>query len=247
LVKNLELSKKTPVDWYGAWRNQLYEFDILRELSNDGENNYLILDSDILIRESLIPLFQEIEKNGAICYDCGYEVNHNINGISIAEMRSLYTDIYGEGEGLPSYYGGEFIGLTSRVIKKLVDEFEFLWSENYKRYENKIFKLNEEAHFLSVLYYKLDVCNDLGNKYIRRMWTAIKYDNINEKDVYLSIWHLPAEKKYGLNKLFEWFKINKNCSKKDYLTISDKIMVISGSKIRRFLIKFADKVKEKFC
>lgn len=96
-VIHLELSKKTPSDWYGAWRNQLYEFDILKELSKEQGNCYLILDSDILIRKELSPVFNNIKENGAICYECGYELNHDINGISIAQMRTLYDEIYRGG------------------------------------------------------------------------------------------------------------------------------------------------------
>lgn len=96
-IKQLELSKRTPSDWYGAWRNQLYEFDVLRELSKEDGNSYLILDSDILIRKSLLPVFDDIAGNGAVCYECGYRVDQNINGISIEQMRSLYDEIYGGG------------------------------------------------------------------------------------------------------------------------------------------------------
>ena len=96
-VTRLELSKKTPPDWYGAWRNQLYEFDILKELSKVPGNCYLILDSDILIRKKMTPVFDEIKENGAICYECGYGLSNGINGISIVQMRSLYDEIYRGG------------------------------------------------------------------------------------------------------------------------------------------------------
>ena len=33
-VVYLELTRKTPKDWYGAWRNQFYLFDVLEYLKN---------------------------------------------------------------------------------------------------------------------------------------------------------------------------------------------------------------------
>lgn len=48
----LELTNKTPADWYGAWRNQFYLFDVLNHLK-DIEGSHLILDSDCLIMKDL--------------------------------------------------------------------------------------------------------------------------------------------------------------------------------------------------
>lgn len=97
-VINIELSKKTPIDWYGAWRNQLYEFDILEYLSHfSDEDSFLILDSDCIIRRELYDVFEAVKKNRAVCYECGYTSNHSINGISILQMQSLYDEFYGRG------------------------------------------------------------------------------------------------------------------------------------------------------
>ena len=146
-----------------------------------------------------------------------------------------------------SYYGGEFIGVTAEIADKLTDEFTFLWNENYRRYEQKKTKLNEEAHFLSFLYYRLGVHNDRANQYIRRMWTAMKCDTIQQGDFKLPIWHLPAEKKFGFDKMFAWFRKHKSCSESEYLKASDRIMKISSSKFSRVTSKgvqiIIDKIK----
>ena len=200
-----ELTYQVPKDWHGAWRNQFYVFDVLDKLKKTM-GNFLILDSDCLIMKSLRELFDEIDKKHIICYNCGYSKTHEINGINEMQMSDLYNDFYNEKKDI-NYKGGEFIALNNTVITNVLEEFYHIFKLNYKKYNSSNVKLNEEAHFLSLIYSKLGYDNDEGNKYIKRMWTAFKFDNIKLEDCNLPIWHLPAEKKYAFSVLFNWFTI----------------------------------------
>ncbi len=243
-VVRLELSNKTPIDWYGAWRNQFYLFDILQYLE-DRDGNYIILDSDCIIRKSLSPVFKSIEKNKIITYDCKYSPNHDINGISINKMKFLYKEFYNEEAPELSYKGGEFVGVSGEIIKDILREYRLIWNLNYKKYEEKGTKLNEEAHFLSLIYYRLGITESVADRYIKRMWTALKCDNIDSFDKNLAIWHLPAEKKYGFLKLFKWFA-NKNITPEEYLNYSSTLLSIPGNVNARKFQKFIWKIQEKF-
>ena len=204
-VINLNLSNKTPIDWYGSWRNQFYIFDILTYIENtfEQEDNFLILDSDCVFTNSAKDIFSDISKYGNIAYNLYFNDNHSENGITPVEMAKLYNKIFNSNEKYISYYGGEFLGATYDSIKKINEKFKTLWHENYKLYNNKQKKLNEEAHFLSVIYKNLGLDNNIANKYIKRMWTAIKYNNIEKNDEEFFIWHLPYEKKTGFNSLYK--------------------------------------------
>ena len=243
-VVQLELSNKTPKDWYGAWRNQFYLFDILQYLEGK-EGNYLILDSDCIIRKSLSPVFKDIEKNKIITYDCKYSLVHDINGISINKMNELYKEFYNEEAYELSYKGGEFIGISGEIIKNILREYRLLWNLNYRKYEENVTKLNEEAHFLSLIYCRLGITDSIANMYIKRMWTALKCDNIDSFDENLVIWHLPAEKKYAFLKLFEWFK-DKNPTPQQYLNYSSKLLSVPGNVNKRKFKKFIWKIHEMF-
>jgi hypothetical protein len=159
-IRYRELSNKTPADWHSAWRNQFFVFDILDDLSGSVtvKDNILILDSDCIVTRDLTELFQSIEKLGAVLYDCGYEDTHVINGVSIEDMRQLFYDYYQERESI-RYYGGEFIALRGDLIGRMLEEYSILWSINYKKYESKLKKLTEEAHFLSFIYHRLNLFN----------------------------------------------------------------------------------------
>lgn len=244
-IKQLELTNRTPKDWYGAWRNQFYLFDILEYLKNSYDGNFLILDSDIFITQDLRNVFCDIEKYQIISYDCGYREDVSINGISIHQMQQLVAKFNGWGDGSKlRYKGGELIGLRSDILPRLLECYSELWKFNYKLYEEKQVKLNEEAHFLSVIYHQLGFDDSIANKYIKRMWTAVKCDNIVAGDENLPLWHLPAEKKYAFEKMFDF--LCKSHTEEEYINYLRKMLDIPGSKYIRMLKKCVTKINERF-
>lgn len=243
-VVQLELTNKTPKDWYNAWRNQFFVFDILKYCQNLN-GNILILDSDCLIRKSLMPIFNAIESNSIITYFCGHGSEEAINGISTSQMRKLYTDFFSEPSDSLVYCGGEFIGINSFIIPQMLEIYQELWDKNYMNYIKNEIKLNEEAHFLSLIYYRLGLSNSLANEYIRRIWTSIKYDNFTDEDKTLTIWHLPAEKKYGFKDLFNWFSYKKRTSN-EFLTYLEQYFFINKNPFYRKSRKLFYKLKETF-
>ena len=242
-VERLELSNRTPKDWYGAWRNQFYLFDVLQYLKAHYEGNFLVLDSDIFVTKDLLPVFKDIQQNHLISYDCGYDEKRLINGISIGQMQDLYLKYAGGNTCNLRYKGGEFIGINSDVLSDVLKCYFDLWKFNYGLYEKKQVKLNEEAHFLSLIYYHLGYKDSIANKYIKRMWTTVRCDNICSGDENLPLWHLPAEKKY----LFQEMSIllQKCTTMNMYIHNLRKHSHIPGWRVVRILNKFAVKIKEK--
>lgn len=247
-VERIELTYQTPKDWYGAWRNQFYLFNILEFLNENYTGNFLILDSDIFITKDLTPIFEDIQNKKIISYDYGYSDEELINGISISQMRQLYLkfksvyNIEERGENL-RYKCGELIALSSDVIPDVLKCYYNLWKFNYSLYENNLPKLNEEAHFLSLIYHYLGYNESYANRYIKRMWTAIKFDNIEVGDEDITLWHLPAEKKYAFNSAFEF--LNVELSKYEYINFLKKMLHIPGNRLLRKLRMIKLKVYEK--
>lgn len=204
-IVKIELSNKTPEDWFGAWRNQFYLFDILNyiKLNFSEEDSFLILDSDCVFTKNIDDLFEETVKYGNLCLKLDYEDDYNINGISQNQMTEIYNEIFKRNDNNLRYYGGELFAANYKSIYNITNEFNNLWELNFKRYNNKQLKLNEEAHFLSCLYKKLNIENQYANKFIKRMWTSFRYNNIDVEDENLAIWHLPAEKRTGFVYLFD--------------------------------------------
>lgn len=228
-----ELTRKTPKDWYGAWRNQFYVFDILEYLKNE-EGNYLILDSDCVVTHSLKELYQKIEEERVLTLPIDYSVDKDINGCSIEKMRQIYQMMFHtEYPGNLLYMGGEFIAMTTDAVRELLPVFYDIWEKNFRLYEQKAQKLNEEAHILSLCYYRMGRANEYGRKYIRRIWTDMNLDQVREEDSALPIWHLPAEKKYGFAQLFGRIKKKQQMEPEELLTESDRCMKLTATKNQR--------------
>lgn len=145
------------------------------------------------------------------------------------------------------YKGGELIGVTSDLIPELLDCYSKLWNFNYELYQKKQTKLNEEAHFLSVIYHHLSFDESLANKYIKRMWTAVKCDNVEPGDERLPLWHLPAEKKYVFETMFAF--LQKDCGEAEYNHYLRRLLHIPGNKtvrkLRKTMIKIQEKIRKK--
>lgn len=206
-IVHRELSFKTPKEWFGAWRNQFYVFDVLQWLGeNAPDERIIILDSDCLITKNLKEAFAEIEENKLISYDlrkdCGYDNDRIINGTSINDMRDICKDIYGKSDETVIYCGGEWIGIHGSVIPRLMSLYHEVSDKNYQRFEAGKKKLTEEAHMLSALYYGLGLIDWGAGKYIKRMWTSTDFVNTSGGDTAYPIWHMPSEKKYGFHFLF---------------------------------------------
>ena len=194
-----------PPGYYGAWRNQFYILDIIKYLDHNGlpDEQHVILDSDCIFTDSIEPLSRDLSRRGLLALDLNLPLDENINGLTQRDMKQVFEEL---GQPCPAeaakYYGGEFFAATSEVIHQLAGEVEPLWEISLARFQEGKLKFNEEAHFLSYLYAKLGYTNGLANPYIGRIWTGFKYRNTTPEDFNLTIWHVPAEKKHGIKRLF---------------------------------------------
>jgi hypothetical protein len=223
-VIKTDFKYKTPLGYYKAWQNQFYEFSILEHIASNYQNPndmFLILDSDCLFLKSAAEIFSRARSAGGfLSYEMMYPENYAVNGISRTDMKSIYEDLLKhEIKEVPAYHAGEFFLSSQSLIKKLFADFLLLWPLLLEKNEKNEKKLNEEAHTLSFLYFKNDLMAGGANAFIKRIWTnPVFYRNVSSTDAELTIWHLPAEKTYGLPKLF-WHFLHKE--KNFGLTLDD--------------------------
>lgn len=108
-VVTLPYTCKPPKDWYPAWQNQFYLYDILKYM--DGrmlENDTLLIsDADCLCRTPLNTLFDAVRKDGSALYEFITDRTYSINGITLPQMEEVYQSCYGkEATSSITYYGG---------------------------------------------------------------------------------------------------------------------------------------------
>jgi hypothetical protein len=206
-VVRVNFDYKTPPGYYGAWRNQFFEFSIFHKmlgLSQDDQDLFLLTDSDCVITGDLSPVWEKT-RSGCLTYDTGYGEEQSINGLTRSQMKTIYEELLDKKlEHPPKYYGGEFFLANTASIRLIVDDFVRLWPVLLQRHQRGELKFNEEAHTLSYLFYKNGLEDQTANEFVKRLWTQpFIFRNVEEKDQALLVWHLPHEKKYGILHLFK--------------------------------------------
>jgi hypothetical protein len=202
---NLPLTWQAPKGWHGKWRNQFYIFDVLNRVASDmtDDSALIVLDSDCIINQSLEGLFADIRKHGLMALPMGFDPAYNINGLTRRDMQQLFGELDGAAPTeLPEYCGGEIFAATGDKIREINAMAPSIWQEMQKRFAEGKPKFNEEAHFLSYCYHKMGGYAPL-NRYIKRIWTSPKFNNVRAVDFDLPVWHLPAEKTGGIALLFK--------------------------------------------
>lgn len=208
-VVHTSFKYKTPKGYYGAFQNQFYEFSILEHIAAKGkdEDNYLILDSDCIFIKPVDALFQAAAPKGFISFKDDVAADYVINGLSCNDLRSIYRDLLQHPvDETPAYHLGEFLLSSVPNIRKFYADFVVLWPELLRRHQNGEKKFNEEAHTLSYLYFRNGFRPATSNPFMKRIWTnPLFYRNVEDSDTSLAIWHLPAEKTFGIRLLYDYF------------------------------------------
>lgn len=198
---------KTPKGYYGAFQNQFYEFSILEYISKNSDrlnDQYLIVDSDCLFLKPAAPMFAAAAPNGFLSFEDEVQPDYVINGLNRNDLKELFEELMGTTiSEIPSYHLGEFFLCSVANIKKLFADFEELWPLLLSRHAAGQKKFNEEAHTLSYLYFKNGFRASNHTRFMRRIWTnPLFYREVRSSDMDLTLWHLPAEKTFGLDALY---------------------------------------------
>lgn len=209
-VIQLPITYRLPRDQAKFWGNQFYILDIIKHIAgNRSTEKFVILDSDCVWNSGVEKLSDALDEFGCITYTLDNEVHEatsTINGITRQQMWAALND-WQNMQGKPmederiEYNGGELFAATHSECKLLASMIDDLWQWQAGKQDIRGFL--EEAHFLSILYAARGYPNYTANPFIKRMWTTFKFNNIEEKDLELDIWHLPSEKKSGFRTAFQ--------------------------------------------
>lgn len=187
------------------WRNQFFVFNILEFLADNVQKEQLclVLDGDIVWsgNNSTQYLWNCLEENGYLTMTPIPNKHESINGINLDELRELSKNLR-MGSGEIEYAGGEFIALRGDKLSEVFSNFIVAWKNLQILQSNMGAPLIEEAHLLSIIYAKMGFIFGNGNSFVRRIWTQVfHHQNRLREDSSLVLWHLPAEKRFGIRRL----------------------------------------------
>ncbi|WP_062071302.1 hypothetical protein [Demequina sediminicola] len=189
-----------PQTFTAKWRNQFYVLDVLDHLREGPKDDLcLVLDSDIVWagQQSVDTLWSTLARAEITTMPIGYPRTKVVNGASCEQISALTSTphVY--------YCGGEFVSVRRGSIGRLLGAARSARDQlNSHHHDNPNFAF-EEAHVLSVAYAKLGAAPLPHPAPIRRMWTQpLKPHNTVPEDLERALWHVPAEKKYGLRRMY---------------------------------------------
>ncbi len=199
-----------PSDWPAAWRNQFFVFDALEALVSAAAPDDLImlLDSDVVWSNSerTPRLWSRLAETASLTVHIDYPPDRRVNGMTRSEMTQLARSL-GLGTGrsttLP-YCGGELVGLSGDAAHRVCARAREVWPGILAHHARSTVPGMEEAHLLSMLYADLGLPTGNAASFIKRLWTQpLRFQNTAPGDEDLALWHVPAEKRYGLRRLYE--------------------------------------------
>ncbi|CAH7428072.1 conserved hypothetical protein [Vibrio chagasii] len=218
IISDLEITRINE----GKWASVKFVFDVIERIEfgidfND-EDKFLLLDTDCIIQGSLGTLFKELDGEIVAYKQPGvFEPSYKLHGIPFSSLDSLYQKTYGYPIKSRERIGGEFYAFKkkaisgySKKISKLIDIDSPITTEE------QVWSM----HHADIGYY-------VNHKYIYRVWSSIRYQDIPQDFKDYSILHLPSEKESGISGIFEEL-INKETF--DLSEVIDKHLTLENKK-----------------
>lgn len=188
------------------WRNAFYKLNVLDWIVNSTDyDSYLGLDTDTYVAGNLDDLWAECKFNLPILYPLSKGFSTEDRTLMMRDYKFLF-----DKDELIIQYGGEFIAGSKLALQQLVASMNSIYNKVAECNFDINIKSGDEA-FLSMAALDLKVSSALP--YIFRFWTRRAYYNCDYNWANIPIWHLPAEKNYGLLLIFDRLTKRSNINK----------------------------------
>jgi hypothetical protein len=198
-------SFQPPEGLFPAFSGAFYLFDCMNYCRRvfSHEDIFVFIDPDCLVMKTIEVIRQYSDQWSIIGYDLKLKTDEKMNGCSrddlLVFLRSMANNNIIEP---PKYFGGELLVVTGEALPNLCHTIETIWETNNCNFQSGIFCLKTEEHVISVALALSTASIGTANTIIKRMWTRPSFRNVSPADREFPIWHLPAEKRYALQRLF---------------------------------------------
>ncbi len=196
----LDYSHQPPATFTKKWRNQFFVFDVMADLlrRSAADDVAVIIDSDVLwsSKAGAESLWRDLS-SGVRVLPLGFDEDAVENGLSSRTLAALL------GREQPvEYFGGEFIGGPVAGLSHVLAASEDIYSTLMAAHGADPDLRFEEAHVLSAAYQTVGY-ERLAPRDLKRMWTQpFRYRNMEPGDELITLWHVPAEKRFGWRRLY---------------------------------------------
>lgn len=174
------------------FRTSLYLFDVVRAITIPPGSATLYLDPDVICRKRLSCELRD----GEVGYlPLSTTAEDSIKGLTLAEIQELSRSLRRPLRNTPVHVGGEALLVTPAAVRGLLLRIDECLC-NVARGDARLFR-NEE-HMLT--YAREHDWVSL-RPIVARIWTSARYRDVPSDVDDLALWHLPAEKTRGLQRV----------------------------------------------
>jgi hypothetical protein len=246
-------SFQPPKGLFPAFSGAFYLFDCLhycREtFSKDGI--FVFMDPDCVVMDNLEIIRKYSDRWSLVGYQLEIDEDHKINGCSRTDLLAFLQAMKDNNVmHPPKYFGGEFLVVSGEALQDTCTAIDNVWKLNIEAFQAGQQTLKTEEHVISVA---LAFCADrigTGNAIVKRMWTRPSLRNVSSADRGISIWHLPAEKRFAFQNLFYLVERNptnlENLSDKEFRDLVAKLIRLEPSPIDKILYFLYPIIKSAF-
>lgn len=203
-VRHLPLTHRVPAGRSQSWGNVLYFLDIMASLDREeAVTPFLLFDSDVVFVRPIDAMVDTLRERGVMAYDVGTGEGSTVNGMPMAAMaRAAQALFAAQANSRITHYGGEIFGV-------ILEEWRNIWAERFARIFDgmlggveELERASTEEHMFSIAFAAAQPPVAAANPWLRRIWTSPRHNDVRADDEALAVWHVPAEKRYGLRDLF---------------------------------------------
>ena len=183
-----------------TWGCVLFQLDVLEDLAC-RKTDVVFLDVDTVWLRSVDQLLDAIPAHPLITYDLRTGIDDPYNGLTPRQIAAILRRYIPEfDQEAVRYTGGEFLTASADAMRVVAGCIAALWPAVQADLSAGRPTFTREEHYLSAVYAVTLGANDIGNAFIRRIWTNYGLYGARPDDLGLTIWHLPSEKRFG----FRW-------------------------------------------
>lgn len=179
------------------WELAFYKLKVIEYMAEQAEYDfYLGVDTDTYFSGYLDELWEECSSNLPVLYPLAASPNEPTRKY----IRENYKKIFGKDEPIIQI-GGEFLAGSLQAFQKLADQNRFI----YNTIREKDFPISTDSGDEALLSMSASNFSFLpALPYVRRYWGRKAYYNVDSAWDHIPIWHLPAEKNYGLDIMYRY-------------------------------------------
>ena len=201
-VHRVPLTTRLPAGRTATWGNVLYFFDVLNALKDEPDDlRFALVDSDVLVTAPLDPLWALLDQANFAGYVVDSAPDEPINGLTRRDLGKVAQALSGTAQAPLPHFGGELFAARLGSWNRRRDLFARILDQAMTGQGPAAGVLTEE-HVFSIAFALLQEPVAHAGEVIRRIWTSPLHHTARDGDQALPLWHLPAEKRYGLADLY---------------------------------------------